>query len=229
MHMSWEELAFLHWPVDAEELRPFVPPPLGLETWDGKAWLGVVPFFMRGVRPRFTPSVPGISAFPELNLRTYVTAEGKPGVWFFSLDVTKRLTVVLARKLFHLPYNKASMKTRTEDGWVHYASARAEGDGTFGFTGRYRGLGDITRAVAGSIDAWLTERYCLYSADDRGRVFRGDIHHEPWPLQKAECEIQINTVADAFGISALQGEPLAHFVRKLDVVAWTLEPVRGDA
>ena len=126
LKMSWHDLLFLHWPVDVAALRPHIPERLEIDTFDGVAWLGVVPFRMSGVGPRFVPSVPGVSTFPEINLRTYVRANGKPGVWFFSLDVTKRLAVLIARGAFHLPYFKAEMNVREEDGWIHYSSQRRE-------------------------------------------------------------------------------------------------------
>jgi uncharacterized protein len=220
LKMRWHDLAFLHWPVDAELLREHIPPGLELETFDGTAWLGVVPFRMSSVGPRFVPPIPGVHAFPELNLRTYVTADDKPGVWFFSLDVTKRLAVWAARTFFHLPYFRARMQFERDGDGIRYASER--GPERFGFTGRYRPTGEVYLSQPGSLESWLTERYCLYAADERGRIFRGDIHHAPWPLQHAEVEIERNTLAQQVGIAALEGEPLAHFAKDLDVIAWDL-------
>jgi len=219
--MRWHDLAFLHWPVEAELLRAHISPGLELESFEGTAWLGVVPFRMSSVGPRCVPSIPGIHAFPELNLRTYVTANGKPGVWFFSLDVTKRLAVWAARTFFHLPYFRARMQFERQGDTIHYASER--GPGRLGFTGRYRPTGDVYLSKPGSLESWLTERYCLYAADERGRIYRGDIHHAPWPLQRAEVEIERNTLGEQIGIAALEGEPLAHFAKDLDVIAWDLE------
>lgn len=225
--MRWHDLAFLHWPVDPAVLRAGIPAGLEVDTFDGRAWLGVVPFRMSGVRPRVVPAVPGVSAFPELNVRTYVSAEGKPGVWFYSLDVTKRLAVVLARTFFHLPYNRARMAVGDDGDWIDYSSARVEGGETLELDARYRPAGPCD-ASDGSLDAWLTERYCLYAADAAGRVFRGDIHHERWPLERAEVEIRRNTMLAPFGSDVGRGEPIAHFARDLDVVAWGLRRVRGD-
>lgn len=223
--MRWHDLAFLHWPVAPSVLRAQLPVGLELDTFDGAAWLGVVPFRMSAVRPRWLPALPGLSAFPEINLRTYVCAEGKPGVWFFSLDVTRSLAVRVARSAFHLPYFRARMRVEREGEWIRYASRR-RGPGTqAGFAGRYRPAGEVFRAAPGSIDAWLTERYCLYTADRRGRLLRGDIDHAPWPLQRAAVELQDNTLADGAGLPPTRGEPLAHFARRLDVVAWGLRPV----
>lgn len=225
--MDWHELAFLHRPVRAASVRALLPPGLELDTFEGVAWLGTVPFRMGGVRARLLPPLPGHSAFPELNLRTYVTAEGQPGVWFFSLDVTRRLVVAAARALFHLPYHRARMAVRIEDGWVRYASERATHGPSAGFRGRYRGVGAPFRAAPGSLEHWLVERYCLYAADRRGHLHRCDVHHAPWTLQRAECEIERDTLADAHGLSASAAEPLAHYAHLQEVVAWSLRPLDG--
>ena len=222
--MRWHDLAFLHRPVRPALLRPHLPPGLELDTLDGSAWLGSVPFRMSGVRPRLAPALPGVSAFPELNLRTYVTADGKPGVWFFSLDVTRRLAVAVARARFHLPYFHARMAFVERGGWIDYAHARDE---AIGFRARYRGVGAPFQAAPGSLEAWLVERYCLYAADRRGRLWRGDVHHAPWTLQRAEVELERDTLAAQLGLAEFGGEPLAHFARSLDVVAWS--PRRLDA
>lgn len=225
LQMRWHDLLFLHWPVEPAVLRPHIPDRLELDTFEGSAWLGVVPFRMSGVRPRFAPAVPGISAFPEINLRTYVTAGGRAGVWFFSLDVTSCLAVLLARGAFHLPYFRARMDVQHDGDLIRYSSVRADSGAGSEFVGEYRGRGDVFRSEPGSLDAWLTERYCLYSANRRGKVFRGEIHHEPWPLERAEFEMSRNTLPDAIGVSVGSTEPLAHFARELDVVAWTLRSI----
>ena len=107
--MRWHDLLFMHWPVKSEALRPYIPPALAIESFDGTAWIGVVPFRMSAVVPRLIPPVPYLSAFPELNVRTYVSAEGKPGVWFFSLDAGNPIAVEAARDTFHLNYYNARM------------------------------------------------------------------------------------------------------------------------
>ncbi|NJN17557.1 MAG: DUF2071 domain-containing protein [Oscillochloris sp.] len=220
--MQWHDLAFLHWRVRPEALQPFIPTGLRLQTFDGAAWLGVVPFRMAGVRARILPALPGLSAFPELNLRTYVVAENKPGVWFFSLDAANPPAVEAARLLFHLPYFHATMGCDQQGREIVYSSRRTHRGAIGGaFKARYRPTGPAIPAAAGSLDYWLTERYCLYSANRQGRLWRGEIDHQPWPLQPAEVEIECNTIGERVGID-LQGPPLAHFVRRLDVVAWSI-------
>ncbi len=228
LKMQWHDLAFIHWPVDASLLRPLVPAALELDEFDGTAWLGVVPFRMTGVRPRLTPALPKVSSFPEINVRTYVKAGGKAGVWFFSLDVTSKLAVFIARKFFHLAYFQAQMEMNFEADRIHYSSSRLAPDYPGAIDCSYRPVGDVYRAASASIDEWLTERYCLYSADKRGRVYRGDIHHTPWPLQPAEVKIRSSTMGQHFGLDPNGTEPLVHFARYLEVVAWGIRAVESE-
>ena len=221
---TWRELLFAHWPVAPAALRPLIPRQLELEAYAGDAWVGVVPFDVSRIAPRGAPDRLGL-AFPELNVRTYVTAEDKPGIWFFSLDAASLLAVVGARATFHLPYYWAAMQMREEDGQIAYRSQRRRrGAAAARFTGRYRPTGPVFESAPQSLERWLTARYCLYAADHAGRIFRGEINHDPWPLQPAEAEIAINTMGKAHGI-ALAGSPLLHFARRLDMVAWWPERV----
>ncbi|MGH9794495.1 MAG: YqjF family protein [Candidatus Acidiferrales bacterium] len=238
MAMRWHDLLFAHWPLAPDVLRPRIPSPLSLDTYEDNAWLGVVPFRMSGVRPRGIPALPWFSAFPELNVRTYVTVGGKPGVWFFSLDAANRVAVEGARRLFHLAYFRAQMRCAERAGWIHYHCRRTDRRpasvlplaprfaGEAQFVGRYRPASEEFQSQPGTLDYFLTERYCLYAADGRGRVYRGEIHHAPWPLQRAEAEISINTMAAADGFMLPDSPPLLHFARRQDVVAWALQPLR---
>jgi uncharacterized protein YqjF (DUF2071 family) len=223
--MSWQDLLFAHWPLPAETLRPLIPPQLTLDTYEGHAWIGVVPFRMTAVVPRHAPPVPWFSAFLELNVRTYVTIDDKPGVWFFSLDAANPVAVAIARRRFHLPYFRAHMRLRRDRDWLAYESRRTHrGFPPGNFHGRYRPTGPVSLSQPGTLDAWLTERYALYAADPLGRVYRGDVHHLPWPLQPADAEIAVNTVCDAHGFALPNMPPLLYFAHRLDVVAWG--PVR---
>jgi uncharacterized protein YqjF (DUF2071 family) len=230
MAMRWHDLAFLHWPVPAETLRPLIPAALDVDTRDGLAWLGIVPFHMTGVRPWFTPSLPGFSAFPELNVRTYVVADGRPGVWFFSLDAHQPLAVRAARQTYCLPYFDAEIRLRHADGWIDYESRRRHrGAAAADFSARYRPIGPVFRSEPGTLEHWLTERYCLYCADGRGQVHRADIHHAPWPLQRAEADLRTNTMTAGLGIALPDEPPLAHFSRFIDTVAWWRVPAGESA
>jgi len=221
MAQSWHDLLFAHWPVPEAILRPRIPAQLAIDTFDGRGWLGVVPFRMSGVRLRGTSRIPWLSAFPELNVRTYVVADGKPGVWFFSLDAGNAIAVAIARAWFHLPYFRARMSCQESHGWIEYASERTHrGAASGGWQGRYRPLGEAFSAECGSFEHFLTERYCLYAAAREGGVFRGEIHHAPWPLQAAEAEARKNTMAEAAGFTLPADQPLLHFSKRQDVVVW---------
>ena len=221
LSMKWHDVLFMHWPVPAGWLRPLIPPSLELDSFDGSAWLGVVPFRMSGVRPRFLPGVPWLSNFPEINLRTYVTRSGKPGVWFFSLDAHNPVAVRLARATFALPYFDAKMSSETSGDGIDYKSVRThKGAPPATFIGRYKPTKKVFDAGPGTLENFLTERYCLYSADGKGRVRRGDIHHEMWQLRGAEVEVEYMEMTGQIGVSLPRTEPVVHLARRLDVVAW---------
>ena len=206
-------------------LRPKIPDALEIDAFDGTAWIGVVPFRMSGVRLRSTPNVPGLSAFPELNVRTYVKAGGKPGVWFFSLDAANVLAVKVARAWFHLPYFRARMTCEDSVGSIYYSSERIHrGAPAATLRGNYRAVGEVFEPFAGTLEHFLTERYCLYAARGSGRILRGEIHHPPWQLQRADAEFPVNTMTEAQGIALPSGKPLLHFSRRQDVVVW--QPVK---
>lgn len=219
MMQTWHDLLFAHWPIRPEVTRRLVPSELTLDQWEGSCWVGVVPFWMSGVRIRGCPPIPGASRFPELNVRTYVTYGGKPGVYFFSLDAASRAAVWAARQFYHLPYYHARMETTREGDDVAYHSLRLESGGEF--RGTYGPVAPVKRRPAGTLEHWLTERYCLYTVQS-GRVFRGEVHHEPWPLQDARAEIAVNSVATAAGLVLPDVQPLLHFARRLDVLIWPL-------
>jgi uncharacterized protein len=220
MGQTWEDLLFAHWRVDADALRRLLPDAVRLQTHDGAAWLGMTPFRISGLRLRGTLPLPRVSSFLELNVRTYVTAGGKPGIWFFSLDASSRLAVEAARRAYKLPYFQARILAEPQGEWLEYESARAG----HVFSAKYRPTGEVSHAEPGSIEEFLAERYCLYTVDGLGRLHRAEIHHPPWPLQPAEATIELNTMAP--GDLALPDEgPLLHFSRVQDVVIWPLKRV----
>jgi uncharacterized protein YqjF (DUF2071 family) len=226
MHQRWHDLLFAHWRVPVEMLRPLVPRPLPVDTFDAAAWVGVIPFRMTNLRPRLIPALPWLSAFPELNVRTYVTVDGKPGVYFFSLDAGNPVAVAAARALFDLPYYRADMRVMQDGDGVRYRSTRTHrGAPAAHFVARYRPTGAPFEPTPGSLDHFLTERYCLYTVSFRGHVFRVEIDHRPWPLQPAEATLEVNTMASAQGIALPNDPPLLHFARRQDVVVWMPERV----
>lgn len=222
---SWIALLFAHWRVSAERLRAHVPPALELDLYDGEAWLSVTPFEVRGARARGVLPPPVLSRFPELNVRTYVTYEQRPGIWFFSLDAGSALAVAAARAAYRLPYFRARMGIdAAPERWIDYRSERTDRRGTPAtLRARYRPLGGHRHAPPASLEAWLVERYRLYTVH-RGQVYAADIHHRPWTLQDAHADLQVNTMVDALGIG-LEGDPLLQYAGRQDVVFWPLARV----
>jgi uncharacterized protein YqjF (DUF2071 family) len=221
---TWNDLAFLHWPVSPSLLRSLVPPALEIDEFAGSAWIAITPFWMSGVALRGWPEVPGASTFPELNVRTYVTRADRPGVWFFSLDAGSRLAVHAARAVYHLPYVHASMATREEGGQVRYQSDRRSGAG---FHATYEPTGPVFHAKPGTLEHWLTERYCLYARSRSGGLYRAEIHHAPWPLQPASVRISRNDMLAIHHLPVSGAPALVHFARRLDVIVWLPTRIAG--
>jgi uncharacterized protein len=219
---TWCDLLFAHWRVPAEKLRRVMPPTLPLHLYDdGSAWLGITPFVVKGLRPRGTPPLPWVSYFAELNVRTYVELDGKPGIYFFSLDAARRAAVIAARRVYRLPYFHARMRADRVGARIDYESKRIDSSGApAAFRAQYSPAGEITDDP---LARWLAERYCAYTVDENARPLRIDIHHPPWPLQPAEGELEAQGMADQIGIQ-LEGEPLLHFSARQDTLIWPLRP-----
>lgn len=222
MTQTWHDLLFAHWRVPPEQLRPAVPAAFELDAFDGSHWVGVVPFRMSNVAPRGLPALPGLSAFPELNVRTYVRVGDRPGVYFFSLDAGSAVAVLGARALLSLPYFTADMEVGATGDGVRYRSRRRREAAAF--EAGYGPAGPAHAPAAGTLEHFLTERYCLYHVGRLGRPYRLDIHHPPWRLQPASASITVNTMAKAAGIALPETPPLLHFARRQDVVAWGPRP-----
>lgn len=221
MRQSWRNLLFAHWPVAASALRDALPSCLEIDTFEGSAWVAVVPFSMNEVCPRFVSPMPWISDFLELNVRTYVSHNGIRGVFFFSLDCSNPLAVRVARSFFHLPYYDAEMSLEASGSEIRYHSVRHATAEEFKVN--YAPVGGLLQTSADSIEHFLTERYCLYTTDSAGKLKQGVIHHLPWPLQKAEAEIFRNTmISSRLGFSLPDTEPLLHFSKSIDTVEWML-------
>lgn len=219
MGQRWNHLLFAHWPLVPATVARHVPSALPLDTFDGQAWIGVTPFVLDNLRLRGVPPVPGMSRFPEINVRTYVRRDGKPGVFFFSLDAGSALAVAAARRLYSLPYHHAEFSVARAGPRSRYA-ARRKGTTPAVFDATYEPTGPPASAPIGSLDAWLTERYCLYAVDAAGVISRAEIHHVPWPLQPATAVIRTNTMAAASGLALPDRPPLLHYAERLDVLVW---------
>lgn len=192
LSMRWHDLLFLHWNVSPDHLKPHIPDELEVETFEGSAYLGLIPFRMSHIHARYLPPFPRVHSFPEINLRTYVSDGSHSGVWFFSLDAGSTLAVRTARWAFALPYFQAHM--RIEEGEkqkIHYRSERDEREeGHLLYEGTYRRTDRIREREKTDLQSFLVDRYCLFSAGKSGRIYRGDIHHPPWSLYRAESTIR---------------------------------------
>jgi uncharacterized protein YqjF (DUF2071 family) len=227
MHQRWAELGFLHWPVPVAALRGLVPDALTIDTYEGQAYVGVIPFTVTGARPMLMPPLPWVSDFHEVNVRTYVHLDGAdPGVWFFSLDASNPVMVAAARALFRLPYHHARMEMDVDAGGVDFRSERASLESAV-FAARYEPLGRAEAPAVGSLEYFLAERYLLYTTADR-RLWQAQVHHEPYPLQGARVEVMVEGLVDAAGIARPEGQPpLAHFAREVHVEIFALRDVGG--
>jgi len=217
MGQTWDDLLFVHYRVPVERLRPLVPDGLEVQEHSGSGWLGVTPFVVTGLRARGLLPLPFASSFRELNVRTYVTRDEKPGIWFFSLDASSRLAVEAARRLYRLPYFEADISLRRRGEQILYDCSRDDGKA---FSAAYRPNGAVFGAQPGSLEHFRPERYCLY-AEHGEALYRADIHHRPWPLQPAETQVDLNTMPP---VMVSEGDPLVHYSSRQDVVIWPLDP-----
>ena len=220
MGQTWNDLLFAHWPVDPEELRAHVPEQLPLDTFEGSAWIGVTPFSVTGLRPRYGIPLPGGARFPEINVRTYVTVDGKPGIWFFSLDTPNPLANEAARRGYRIPYFRSSIDLDRDGERIRFRSERTQRSAPKAAIDiAYEPRGAVYNAEPGSFEAFACERYCLYTFDGDERILRADIHHLLWPLQAATAEIAQNRMGEEVGLD-LSADPILHLSRRQDVVFW---------
>lgn len=233
MHQNWHHLLFLHWEISPAELQALLPPRLTLDTFEGKAYIGLIPFTLTGVRPILTPPLPGISSFHEVNVRTYVHVDGaNPGVWFFSLDASSRLAVTAARATYKLPYFDSDIGFRAGDEplpLIEFDARRTDGRGTTPANAhlRYRPLeGPVSPAAPGTLEHFLCERYILYAQDEQRQLHRARVHHQPYPLQRAEVLQLDDTLVWAAGLRRAEGAGIRpYYAREVNVKVYPLETV----
>jgi uncharacterized protein len=219
---TWDNVLFAHWPVPKQLLKPMIPEGLVIDTFDGDAFIGFIPFQISQMHLRNLPSIPGMDAFPEANVRTYVIRNGRPGVYFLSLDVGHQLAARLARRFFHLAYYFAQIDVRAEESRVHYQLQRMHPGQPMSVDCTYGPTSEVFQSKLGSIESWLTDRYCLYTSY-QGELYRGEIDHAPWPLQTAEAEFQTNGVFSLYGFPVPNVAPHLHFAKHQHTHIWTLE------
>ena len=219
----WENLSFIHWRYPPDAVQAILPAGLEVDTFDGSAWVAVVPFRMVAVRPPWAPSIPWLTTFPETNVRTYVRdAEGGVGVWFSSLDITRLIGVVVARTWFRVPYTWASMNLDVQPTSARYHSVR-----------RWPTRGPhVTASVTiGSpaspspLLAFLTNRWRAYTVDGAGRISYGPVAHEPWSIHDAALEAFSESVVTAAGLPAPGGDPVVHYSRGVSARVGSLRSV----
>ena len=220
--MRWRNLVFAHWPVEAAQLRPLIPEALEVDTFDGRAWIGIVPFHLT-IRYRW---MPWSLSFPEVNVRTYVKCRERSGVWFLSLDAHSRLSVAVARRQYSLPYHLSRIRMRLkvsgDNARISLSSRRRSDEATAELKMEFGPIGEAFIPRPGTLEHWLTERYSLFAARPDGRLAYGEIDHRPWKLQRAEADLTVNTMLEPLGIIAPPQPPLLHFSRSIDAVAWKL-------
>jgi uncharacterized protein YqjF (DUF2071 family) len=219
MGQTWEHLLFAHWPLAPAAVERHLPASLPLDVRDGQAWIGMTPF-------RATISLgAAVLAFAEVNVRTYVTLGGRPGIYFFSLDASSRLAVAAARRFYRLPYFDADIEADQDGARTRFTSARTDDRGHAArFECPYQPVGERFTADPGSLEHFLTERYCLYTVDELGAPYRAEIHHPPWSLRVAEAEMRTNTMPPP-GLELPATEPLLHYAARQDVLVWRLRRI----
>jgi len=227
MHQKWGKLLFMHWRIEADALRPLIPSGLEIETFDGSAWIAIVPFTMWDIRafPPYAPRVPGLNAMHELNVRTYVHLNGSPGVWFFSLDCNRAAAVFGARTFYYLPYYNAEITLEHLDSKISYSNKRTDQPAA-NFSATWSSGEAFPTAEPDSLEFFLTERYCLFS-EHKGQLYRSRIHHQPWPLRNAQLDSWSSTMIEVLGIAEPISEPLLHYAEELAVDIWMLEKVKS--
>jgi uncharacterized protein len=225
---KWRNLLFAHWSVPEDALRPHVPGSLEIDTKDGATWVSAVAFHMARVRPRWLPPLPPVSDFLELNFRTYVRFDGKPGVFFLSIHASKRLAVQIARWFSPLPYVYARMECSQEKGEHRFQCASVDREGAVAFTAEYTPQFEVYAASRGSLSEWLLERYCLYAGTPSGRLVSTEVHHAPWAVQDVTVEIASNTLGRPFGLDLSPRPDRAHFSCGVNALAWPFEHMADD-
>lgn len=223
MHQNWGKLLFMHWRMEEDLLRPLVPESLEIDNFHGSAWIAIAPFTMWDIRalPPFLPPVPGFRSMHELNVRTYVRLDRVPGVWFFSLDCNSAAAVLAARRFFFLPYYKAEIDLEQQGQTVNYSLTRTDLPPA-DFTASWK-IGELLPySHRGSLEFFLTERYCLYS-EHNDKLYRARIHHQPWPLQRATLSSFSSTMIESHGLPTPNGEPLLHYAEELRIDIWPLQ------
>lgn len=225
MKQTWHDLLFAHYPVKLELLQKLVPPVIQLDSYNGSAWIGIVPFHVQNHRARLLPPIPGIDRFSQLNIRTYVTVNGKRGVYFIRVDMNHLIAGVLAKTFYYMPFQAATIKMKQNDQTIHFNSQK-NGQHQFEFQCKYKPITLPFYAAKGSFEQWLVERYSFYALNKKGEVVRSDILHDYWPLQLVEGEISNHSILLNVGIQVAKDEPILHYAKKMEALLWPVVRVK---
>ncbi|WP_147534318.1 YqjF family protein [Bacillus marasmi] len=227
MKQKWSNLLFAHWPIPEESLRSYIPSSLKIDTFNGAAWLGVVAFVMDGIYLRGLKGFSVTPRFTEVNVRTYVHYNGKPGVYFLSLDVGDKASLMVAKRWYRLPYQPAKSSLKMEDKAVYWENIRrGKSKIPIEFKGKFVPLSRVYYPEQGTFEHWATERYCLYSKDNRDNLYTAEIHHSQWPLQNVEAEIFSNTLFTPFQLQPTESKPIVHFSKGLETIFWNIKRLK---
>ncbi|MEL4025318.1 DUF2071 domain-containing protein [Lysinibacillus endophyticus] len=219
MKQTWENSLFIHYPVRKEVLEPLIPCELALDTYDGVGWVSIVPYYIRDLRGKGLPPIPGTSEFPGYNLRTYIKGKDKPGIYFFYLGAGNFLAPKLARPFFRLPYMQENLKM-----WKGVDGIRFEGEQ---LSCHYVHKKKPFNPKKGSLEEWLLERYCFYTLN-KGKIFQCNIVHPSWVIYEANAEFHENSLLSKYKIDPLMYKPILHFSKRAEVKIWPLVPVKNN-
>jgi hypothetical protein len=221
MKQKWNHVLFLHWPISPVHLRPLVPGALQIDTYDGKAWLGMIIFEMGGIYPRRFPGLSLTLPFSEINVRTYVTYKGEPGIYFLSIDVNNWASLQIAKRWYHLPYHPAKVSIRKSGKSLSFEGIRKKEP--LKVKGSYTPRRDVYMSRADQLDYWFTERYRLFSTDALSNLYTAAIDHPPWPLQQADVSFEKNTLFSPFPFKLAEDTPIAHYSHGVQTNFWNIK------
>ena len=224
MKQTWHDLLFAHYPVKLELLQKLVPPVFQLDSYNGIGWVGVVPFHVQNHRVRLLPPIPGFDRFAQINIRTYVTVNGKRGVYFIRVHMNHLIAGVLAKTFYYMPFQAAIVKMEQSDRYINFCSIKSK---QIEFQCHYTPISESKLAEKASFEHWLVERYSMYSLNRKGEVMRSDILHNYWPLQLAEGEITNHSILLNEGIQVANNEPILHYAKKMEAMLWPVVRENG--
>ncbi len=222
MKQTWSDILFAHYPVPRKILEKLIPTELTLDTFYQTGWVSIVPYFTSSVHLRGLPPIPGTAAYPGFNIRTYVTMNGKPGVYFFRLTAANFLAAYTAKTFFRLPYSYMNMQFKKAKDLIVFESEKKSG---LQLLCNYKSISEAHQTQQGSLEEWLVERYCLYTVNKKGVPLQADILHDPWHLERAEAEFHQNTLLTSLNIVPENEKPILHFAKQRVVRFWPIVPM----